>query len=68
LNCIVYVDAVPEYSLPFSREVGERANPTLDTMRAIVVHGRKRPKIPESWKTHEVTHTHLTTQSEPAHM
>ena len=52
-----YVDAVPEYSLPFSREVGERANPTLDAMRAIVVHSRKRPKIPESWKTHEVTHT-----------
>ena len=48
-------EAVPEFSLPFSREVGERANPTLDTMRAVVVHGRKRPKIPETWKTHEVT-------------
>ena len=54
-------DIVPEYSLPFSREVGERANPTLDAMRTIVVHGRKRPKIPESWKSHEVIlHTNTT--------
>lgn len=51
-------DTVPEYSLPYSKEVGERANPTLDAMRAIVVHGRKRPKIPETWKTHEVIVVH----------
>lgn len=51
---VLHTDMVPEYSLPFSKEVGERANPTLDAMRAIVVHGRKRPKIPDTWKTHEV--------------
>ena len=55
MKLCVCTDTVPEYSSPFSREVGERANPTLDAMRTIVVHGRKRPKIPESWKTHEVT-------------
>ena len=58
---VLFVDTVPEYSLPFSREVGERTNPTLDAMRAIVVHGRKRPKIPESWKIHEVMHTGIIT-------
>ena len=66
-NEIVFVctDTVPEYSLPFSREVGERANPTLDAMRTIVVHGRKRPKIPESWKSHEVILTHQHASSKP---
>jgi len=54
---VLCADVVPEYNLPYSKEVGERANPSLDAMRAIVVHGRKRPKIPESWKTHEVHDT-----------
>ena len=45
-------DDVPEYSLPFVKEVGER--PTLEAMRRIVVQNNKRPPIPESWKKHEV--------------
>ena len=50
VSCLT--DEVPEYSLPFVKEVGER--PTLEAMRRIVVQKNKRPQIPESWKKHEV--------------
>jgi len=48
----VLADDVPEYTLPFVKEVGER--PTLEAMRRIVVQNNKRPQIPEAWKKHEV--------------
>ncbi|XP_014727288.1 PREDICTED: TGF-beta receptor type-2-like [Sturnus vulgaris] len=45
------VGEVKNYELPFGSKVQEQ--PCVDTMRDIVLHGRGRPEIPNSWLVHQ---------------
>ncbi|XP_056391954.1 TGF-beta receptor type-2-like isoform X1 [Hyla sarda] len=44
------IGEVRNYELPFGSMVRER--PCVETMRDVVLHGRGRPDIPDSWRRH----------------
>ncbi|KAM3910448.1 TGF-beta receptor type-2-like [Leptodactylus fuscus] len=44
------IGEVKSYELPFGSVVQEQ--PCVETMRDVVLHGRGRPEIPDSWRRH----------------
>lgn len=43
---------VKNYELPFGSMAREQ--PCVETMRDVVLHGRGRPDLPDSWRRHSV--------------